>query len=184
MSKPAVFIDRDGTINVEKNYLHRYEDWEWTPGAIDAIKALNDAGYLVIVVTNQAGIARGMYGDDDVELLHKQVDQELASHGAHVDGYYYCPHHPDHGEIRECECRKPEPGMLFEAQRDHDIDMSLSYMIGDKLSDVEAGMAAQVKSILVTTGYGAESASKLPPGACTAANLSEAVQVILRASQK
>ena len=184
MSKPAVFIDRDGTINVEKNYLHRYEDWEWTPGAINAIKVLNDAGFLVIVVTNQAGVARGMYGEDDILRLHEQVDRELASHGAHVDGYYYCPHHPDHGETRECECRKPEPGMLLEAQRDHDIDMNSSYMIGDKLSDVEAGMAAHVKSILVTTGYGAEAAAKLPPDAHTAANLSEAVQMILRESQK
>ena len=155
MSRRAVFLDRDGTINVEKNYLHRMEDWEWIPGAVDAIRELNHAGYLVIVVTNQAGIARGMYSEEDVRTLHRTIDSELAGRDAHIDAYYYCPHHPDHGGRISCDCRKPAPGMILRAARDWDIDLSRSYMVGDKPADMEAGLAAGVTPIVVATGYGA-----------------------------
>ena len=154
MSRAAVFLDRDGTINVEKQHLYRYEDWEWIPGAIDAIKMFNANGFLVIVVSNQAGIARGLYSELDVRLLHEKVDLELCSQGAKINAYYYCPHHPEFGNKIVCGCRKPAPGLLFRAQKDWGIELSRSFMIGDKADDVKAAQAAGVKSILVSTGYG------------------------------
>lgn len=149
---PAVFLDRDGTINVEKNYLYRIEDWEWIPGAQDSIKMLRETGYLVVVISNQAGIARGLYSTGDVDLLHAHVQQELAMHGTCIDSFYYCPHHPDLDDL--CTCRKPAPGMLLQAAKDLNIDLSASWMIGDKAIDVFAGHAAGAKSMLVKSGYG------------------------------
>lgn len=156
MSRPAVFLDRDGTINVEKEYLHRIEDWEWIPGAIEAIRLINRMGYLAIVVTNQAGIARGYYDEAAVHSLHDQVDALLASEGARIDAYYYCPHHPEFGDVRVCECRKPGTGMLMAAQRDFDIDLENSYLIGDKALDIESAQKMDVRPILIMTGYGKE----------------------------
>lgn len=154
MGRPAVFLDRDGTINVEKEYLHRVEDWEWIPGAIEAIRLINRMGYLAVVVTNQAGIARGYYDEAVVHALHRQVDAWLAEQDAWIDAYYICPHHPQYGEIRNCRCRKPAPGMLQVAQRDLNIDLAQSWLVGDKLSDIEAAQSVGVTPILVETGYG------------------------------
>jgi len=156
MSAAAVFLDRDGTINVERHHLHRYEDWEWIPGAIEAIKKFNEKGFLVIVISNQAGIARGLYHEFDVRLLHERVNDELCRQGTKIDAYYYCPHHPEFGDKMVCDCRKPAPGLLFRAQEDWGIELSRSFMIGDKADDVKAGEAAGVTSILVSTGYGIE----------------------------
>lgn len=161
MSTPAIFLDRDGTLNIEKEYLHRIEDWEWIPGAVEAIRLINGMGYLAIVVTNQAGVARGYYTDADVLSLHSKVDNMLRLAGAKIDAYYYCPHHPEHGDHRSCHCRKPEPGMLLAAQRDWNLDLKKSYMIGDKAIDVEAGLRARVSPILVLTGYGKEEQKKV-----------------------
>jgi D-glycero-D-manno-heptose 1,7-bisphosphate phosphatase len=152
--RPAAFLDRDGTLNVEKNYLYRIEDWEWIPGAVDAIAQLNDAGYAVIVVTNQAGIARGLYGESDLQDLHLMVDADVRRAGARVDGFYFCPHHPEHGARVACHCRKPEPGMLLQAAADHALDLGRSFMIGDRESDIEAGRRCGAQSLLVATGYG------------------------------
>lgn len=152
MTNRAVFLDRDGTLNVDKGYVHRIEDWEWIPGAIDAIAALKKAGFLVIVVTNQAGIARGYYDEADVINLHARINEELKGHGAVIDGFYYCRHHPEFGIV--CKCRKPMPGLIYEASRNLDIDLGRSWLVGDKASDIQAGLAAGVKSILVLTGYG------------------------------
>lgn len=149
---PAVFLDRDGTINIEKNYLHSVQDWEWVPGAQAAIKLLRDSGYLIVVVSNQAGIARGYYTSADVITLHLHVREELLEAGAGVDAYYWCPHHPDFGS--GCNCRKPAPGMLLQAVKDLNIDLAASWMVGDKAIDVQAGLAAGVNSLLVQTGYG------------------------------
>ena len=150
----AVFLDRDGTINIEKQYLYRYEDWEWIAGAIGAIKKFNEAGVLVIVITNQAGVARGMYNRADVDFLHERVSKELQTYGAHIDAYYYCPHHPEFGNKMACSCRKPAPGLLFKAQKEWDIDLNRSAIFGDKASDIKAGQAAGVELFLVSTGYG------------------------------
>jgi len=177
VTNKAVFLDRDGTLNVDKEYVHRIEDWEWIPGAIDAIVALRKAGFLVIVVTNQAGIARGYYTGADVANLHAWVNEELKSHDAAIDGFYYCPHHPEHSG--ECDCRKPMPGMLYEAKQDFDIDFSRSWLVGDKVGDIQAGLAAGVKSILVLTGYGTEHRALLGEEIVCTADMAAASRFIL-----
>jgi D-glycero-D-manno-heptose 1,7-bisphosphate phosphatase len=159
--KRAVFLDRDGTINVEKDYLYQLHDFEFIDGVADAIRLLNDSGYFVVVVTNQSGVARGYYTEEDVELLHRHIDAELEKTGARVDAWLYCPHHPDgRGSYSlPCDCRKPLPGMLKEAARRYDIDLESSVMIGDKLADIGAGISAGCRTILVRTGYGADQES-------------------------
>lgn len=152
LAMPAIFLDRDGTINVEKNYLYRVSDWEWIPGAKEAIKQFKQSGYRVVVVSNQAGIARGMFASSDVERLHAFVQQELACIGTQIDAFYYCPHHPEFGG--PCSCRKPAPGMLLQAALDLNLNLAHSWMIGDKQLDVHAGLAAGVSTAMVGTGYG------------------------------
>jgi len=164
--RPAVFLDRDGTINLEKGYLFRIEDFEFVPGAPEAIRLLNEAGFLVVVVTNQSGVARGYYGEAEVAALHRQIEDRLAGFGARVDAWFYCPHHPaGTGDYAvSCSCRKPLPGMLLEAASRLDIDLSNSVMIGDKLADLEAAIAAGCRPILVRSGYGAEEEMRLTAG--------------------
>lgn len=177
----AVFLDRDGTINVERDYLFRCEDFEFISGVPQAIKKLNDAGFLVIVVTNQSGVARGYYSELDVKRLHDFVEQQLAQHGARVDGFYYCPHHPEkgvHPYRSDCRCRKGEPGMLLDAAHDFNIDLSQSYIVGDKLADVEAGLAVDSTPILVLTGHGEKEQKKIPPATQVCSDLSSAVDFI------
>lgn len=152
----AVFLDRDGTINVDKGYVHRIEDWEWLPGAVEGIRNLNSVGLPVIVISNQAGVARGYYDEAAINALHAHVDAELARQGARIDAYYYCPHHPEYGPA--CQCRKPQPGMLLRARDEHSLDLGRSFMIGDKLSDAAAASAAGVQPLMVETGYGAREA--------------------------
>ena len=178
--RSAVFLDRDGTLNIEKNYLYRFEDWEWIPSAVDAIRQINTLGYLAVVVTNQAGIARGYYSEEAVGCLHRKINQLLADEGAKIDAFYVCPHHPEHGNVRDCDCRKPGIGMLSQAQRDLSIDFKTSWLIGDKLSDIEAGSIAGVKSILVRTGYGAKVCLNLMPGILCKRDVLEAVRWIER----
>jgi D-glycero-D-manno-heptose 1,7-bisphosphate phosphatase len=164
MKQPAVFLDRDGTINIEKQYLFRVEDLELLPGAAEGIALLCRAGYRIIVASNQSGIGRGYYTEDDVQHLHRHLDQILNQYGAWVDAYYYCPHHPEQaiGEFRtECDCRKPLPGMLLQAAADLEVELASSFMVGDKLVDVHAGRAAGCIPILVRTGYGAAEETKL-----------------------
>lgn len=145
----AVFLDRDGTINVDTSYLYKPEDFVWIKGAREAIKYAHDKGYLVIVVTNQSGIARGYYTEDDVLALHKFINDELQKINTKIDAFYYCPHHIE-GSIDkykiECECRKPKSGMLLKAAVDFDIDLSKSFMFGDREKDKNAGENAGVKS--------------------------------------
>jgi D-glycero-D-manno-heptose 1,7-bisphosphate phosphatase len=157
LMKRAVFLDRDGTINIEKEYLYRANDLEFISGAPEAVQLLNQAGIMVVVVTNQSGVARGYYTEDDVENLHRHIARELERSEAHIDAWLYCPHHPSgRGSYAlPCDCRKPLPGMLLEAARRYDIDLENSTMIGDKLADIEAGKAAGCRTILVRTGYGA-----------------------------
>ena len=121
MHKCAVFLDRDGTINLDKGYVHRIEDWEWIPWAINAIVALKKAGYLVVIITNQAGIARVLYGETDMIALHILVNEQLKLYGVEIDGFFHCPHHPEFFEIRECECRKPKPGMIIDASKEFNL---------------------------------------------------------------
>jgi D-glycero-D-manno-heptose 1,7-bisphosphate phosphatase len=174
----AIFLDRDGTINVEKGYLYRHEDWEWIPGAVDAIRRLNELGYLVIVVTNQAGVARGFYGDEEVLSLHDKVHAELFRAGARIDDFFYCPHHPEYGGRVSCQCRKPKPGMLLRAAERHRIDPRRSYLIGDRESDMEAAQAAGVRPLLVATGYGQRTREECAPEAAFFPSIVEAVAFI------
>jgi D-glycero-D-manno-heptose 1,7-bisphosphate phosphatase len=146
----AVFLDRDGTINEEVDYLDDPERLRLIPGAGEAIRLLKNAGIPVIVVSNQSGVGRGYFSKATVEAIHQQLAKRLAMHGACVDAIYYCPHHPDEG----CECRKPKAGMLLQAARKHGIDTRRAFMVGDKVSDLDAGREVGCRTLLVLTGYG------------------------------
>lgn len=178
MGKKAVFLDRDGTINVDKHYLYDFALWEWIPGAVEAIRMFNRSGWLVIVVSNQAGVARGLYSEAHIKTLHAKVDEQLAASGARIDAYYYCPHHPEFGEKVQCTCRKPQPGLLLQGKRDWDIDLTASYLIGDKLSDIEAALVAGVMPILVGTGYGAQERARLKGNCIYVRDLAAAAELI------
>lgn len=158
--RPAVFLDRDGTLLEEAGYLDRLERLVFFPFAIDAVRLLNRAGYAVVLVTNQSGVGRGMYDEAFVVEAHRTIDRTVAAGGARIEGYYYCPHHPL-AEIeayrRQCDCRKPAPGMMRRAAADLDLDLARSFAIGDKWTDVQAGIAAGARGILVRTGYGRSS---------------------------
>ncbi|VTR93122.1 -heptose -bisphosphate phosphatase : D,D-heptose 1,7-bisphosphate phosphatase OS=Geobacter metallireducens (strain GS-15 / ATCC 53774 / DSM 7210) GN=gmhB PE=3 SV=1: Hydrolase_6: Hydrolase_like [Gemmata massiliana] len=159
MSREAVFLDRDGTLIEEVNHLSSPDQVRLIPGAAEAVRRLNDAGVLVIVITNQSGVARGYFPESRLSAVHDRVSELLAAHGAKVDAYYYCPHHPTEGigAYRvTCTCRKPKPGMLLTAARDFDIDLARSWMVGDKVCDSGAGDAAGCRSVLVRTGHGRE----------------------------
>lgn len=159
----AIFLDRDGTINKYVGFLRNIEDFELIPGITDAIKKINNSGYLCIVVTNQPVIARGEVSTAELEEIHNKMETLLGLEGAYVDGLYYCPHHPQKGyegeipELKiECGCRKPKPGMLLKAVKDFNIDLSQSFMVGDGENDVKSAIAAGCKAILVN-GYGTDS---------------------------
>lgn len=157
--RPVIFLDRDGTINEEVHYLHRPEDLKVLPGVPQAVRRFREAGYLMVVITNQAGIGRGYYTEKDLKILNEYLNQVLAEEQAHIDGFYFCPHHPEHGigkYKKACRCRKPDIGMFEQAQKDFPVDKSRSYMIGDKLIDTQAGHNFGIRSVLVGTGYGAE----------------------------
>ena len=158
MSERAAFIDRDGVLNAERGFVHRIEDFELLPGALEALEALQRAGYRRVVVTNQSGIARGLYTEADFERLMGDVRARLRAEGITFDAVEYCPHLPDAPlpeYRRACECRKPEPGMLLKAIRTLDIDPGASFLVGDRISDVQAGRAAGVaQCFLVRSGYG------------------------------
>ena len=143
----AVFLDRDGTLNKDVGYVHRKEDWQWLPGVAEALKRLRAVGYVLVVVSNQSGIARGMYDREALRLLEEWVNAELSAKNAAIDAWYYCPHLPE--ITGPCECRKPEPGLLLQAARDLDLDLANSWMIGDRVRDVQAGLAAGCQSILL-----------------------------------
>jgi D-glycero-D-manno-heptose 1,7-bisphosphate phosphatase len=150
MSSPAVFLDRDGTINEEKEYPDRLNQICIFPQAAPAIRRLNEAGLKVVVVTNQSGVARKYFPLAFVHEVHRYINERLAAAGAQLDGLYVCPHHPEDG----CPCRKPKPELILRAARDLDLDLKHSYLVGDRFNDVETAANAGVKGILVLTGYG------------------------------
>lgn len=157
MSRKAAFIDRDGVLNEERAFVHRIEEFAFVPGAIEALRRLEAAGYLLVVVTNQSGIARGLYSEADYLALTEHIQQRLRAEGISLDAVEYCPHLPDAPVARyrlECDCRKPKPGMLMRAIRALDIEPGASFLVGDRLSDLEAGRAAGIgRCFLVRTGY-------------------------------
>lgn len=157
MSQPAVFLDRDGTINEQMGYVNHPGRFVLLPGAAQGIRRLNQSGFLVIVVSNQSGVARGYFPIDLVHEVHELMRRELAAGGAVLDEVLFCPHYPG-GQVAEyaveCGCRKPKPGMIIEAESRFHIDMSRSYVVGDRFSDLELAASRGLKGVLVETGYG------------------------------
>ncbi|WP_392564892.1 D-glycero-beta-D-manno-heptose 1,7-bisphosphate 7-phosphatase [Orbus wheelerorum] len=148
--KPAIFLDRDGTINIDYNYVHKIDDFHFIDGVIEAMAELKKMGYLLVITTNQSGIARKIFSQEQFDTLTQWMDWSLIDRGVEIDGVYYCPHDPIDSD---CECRKPKPGMIFTAQKDLDIDIANSYMVGDRVSDLVSGKNAGVKkTVLVRTG--------------------------------
>src|SRR6185436_18741719 len=156
--KPALFLDRDGVLNVEVAYLRRPQDVVLIPGAARALSELNVAGIPVIVVSNQSGLARGLLEEQDLQAVQTELARQLARGGARVDAWYHCPYHPEFPNRYAASApdRKPEPGMLFRAAREQALHLGQSIVVGDKLSDLEAGGRAGCRSVLVRTGYGAD----------------------------
>jgi D-glycero-D-manno-heptose 1,7-bisphosphate phosphatase len=184
MKARAAFIDRDGVINEERNYVHRIDDFVLLPGVIEGLALLRRAGFHLVVVTNQAGIARGYYGPAELERLHAHLADLLAAHGLRFDAIYHCPHHPQGSTPElavECDCRKPAPGMLLQAAREFDLDLSSSVLIGDKLSDIQAGRAAGVgRTVVVESGHALEPEARSLAD-FTAAGLLEAARLLTAA---
>jgi D-glycero-D-manno-heptose 1,7-bisphosphate phosphatase len=143
----ALFLDRDGVINIDKGYVHKIEDFEFIEGIFDLCKSYQDKGYLIIVITNQAGIARGYYTEEDFLKLSEWMKKEFAKRNVIITDIFYCPHHPDF--TGECECRKPKPGMILKAAKKYNIDLSESILIGDKITDIEAGKRAGIKNCYI-----------------------------------
>jgi histidinol-phosphate phosphatase family protein len=178
----AVFLDRDGTVNKEVHYLHHPDELRLIPGAAEAIRLLNQAQVPAILVTNQSGIGRGRFPKSAMEAVHEELCRQLGSEGAHLDAIYFCPHRPDEC----CDCRKPAPGLLIQAAREGNLDLTRSVIVGDKHCDLEAGRRAGCRTGLVRTGYGAEVQQELatagtPPN-FVGADLLDVVRRILAAS--
>ena len=180
MSRPALFLDRDGVINVDHGYVHKPEDVEFVDGIFELVAAAKKAGCLVVVVTNQAGIGRGYYSEADFHKLMDWMKASFAELGGQIDAVYFCPFHPEHGigeYRRESDCRKPGPGMLLQAQRDLNIDMGRSIFVGDKPSDMAAGRAARVRTLLHLGGMAVDE------GCLPLQRLAEALPYLVSASR-
>jgi D-glycero-D-manno-heptose 1,7-bisphosphate phosphatase len=157
MKRRAVFMDRDGTISEEVGYVNHPARYRVFPYSGEAVRLLNEAGWLAILVTNQAGVARGYFTEDVITAVHSVLTDELEKKGARLDAIYYCAHHPSVGEEpyrSDCDCRKPKPGLIERAARDFEIDLSQSWMIGDRYSDIELARNAHVRACFVLSGYG------------------------------
>ncbi len=182
----AIFLDRDGTINEYVGFLRKEEDFRLIPGVSEAIKKINNSGYLAIVVTNQPVIARGEVTEEELEEIHKKMETLLGLDGAYIDDIYYCPHHPDKGfegeipELKiECDCRKPKTGMLEKAAREHNIDLSSSIMIGDSTLDIKMAENAGMQSILLKTGQKGEDGKYDVSPTLIAEDLNDAINKII-----
>ena len=183
----AVFLDRDGVVNIEVHRLARPDQLELIEGSGEAIHRLNEAGIQVFLVTNQAVVARGICTEDDLDMIHQRLTEMLVHAGAVIDDIYYCPHHPE-GKIEKyrqhCSCRKPGTGMLKQAAREHDLDLSRCVMIGDRTGDIEAATRAGCRSILVSTGYGGSDRLYTAEPTWSARDLAAAVQLVLEGTGK
>jgi histidinol-phosphate phosphatase family protein len=181
----AVFLDRDGTMIEDVGYLDRLERLKLFSYTVDAIRLLNRAGFRIVVVTSQAGIANGVITEDFVREAHQEITRRVAAGGGRIDAYYYCPHSTTAvvAEYRtDCDCRKPKPGMIHSAERDLSLNLERSFVVGDRWRDIEMGQAAGIQAILVETGYGRTEALRRPPHippVRVAANLIEAASWIL-----
>jgi len=159
MHGKALFLDRDGTINEEVHYLSSPDQLRLIPGTAAALRLLAGSGWRFFVITNQAGIARGLLNENDVAAIHSRLDRMLRAEGVAIEDFYYCPHHPDHGPAlyrKNCSCRKPGLGMLHKAAREHGLELKDALVVGDRLSDIRCGLALNGRAVLVRTGYGKE----------------------------
>jgi histidinol-phosphate phosphatase family protein len=184
--RPAAFLDRDGVINREVNLLHHPSQLELLPGAANAIRRLNEAGWLAIVITNQPVVARGLCDESQLRVIHDKLETLLGREGAYLDAIYYCPHHPDRGYPGEnpvykvaCGCRKPATGLLEAAQREFRIDLARSVFVGDTARDIQTGHNAGIRTVLVRTGYGPEQSCSESSPTYRCADLGAAVEWIL-----
>ena len=178
-----MFLDRDGTLIEEVGYLDRIDRVRFFPYSVDAVRLLNRAGMAVIVATNQAGIARGFFDEAFVEATHRSISETLGTGGARIDGFYFCPHHPEAGAgayRQACDCRKPQPGLLRRAAAEHQIDLGQSFVVGDRAHDITAGTTVGAQGVLVRTGYGGRVERSGHGAAAVADNLMGAVSWILR----
>jgi D-glycero-D-manno-heptose 1,7-bisphosphate phosphatase len=190
--QPAVFLDRDGTINEQMGYVNHISRFQILPGVTEAIRALNEARIPVVVATNQSGLARGYFPEELLTAVHEKMVSHLAEHGAHVDGIYICPHHPEAKQEKyrlNCDCRKPKPGLLVRAAAEMGLDLARSFVVGDRWSDLKTAAACGATPVLVLTGYGRGDAQYIGPTqevqpAFIGADLAEAVQWILEAVMK
>ncbi|WP_432459014.1 D-glycero-beta-D-manno-heptose 1,7-bisphosphate 7-phosphatase [Agarivorans sp. QJM3NY_25] len=183
MKQAAVFLDRDGVINHDHGYVSKVDDFEFIEGAIEAMQQLKKAGWLLVVVTNQAGIARGYFSEQQFLSLTEWMDWSLADRGVDLDGIYFCPHHKDYGseDYRiDCNCRKPKPGMLLEAAKELDIDLTNSWLVGDKGSDLLAAKNAGVSNRILVKGQYSLKAEELQLASSQVSSLKEAVSIILQ----
>lgn len=178
----TVFVDRDGVIIEDGDYVHRVEDLKFIPGAVDGLKELNAAGFQIIIVTNQAGIARGYFTEEEYHAFSGHLLGELEKGGVGISGVYFCPHHPTEGVgiyRVDCRCRKPRTGMLQMASNEHSVDVPSSWLIGDKSSDIKAGRDFGLRTILVRTGYGGKDGQCAAEPDYDAADMLEAARLIL-----
>ena len=180
--RPAVFLDRDGTLIQERDYLADPAGVLLLDGVPEALRRLRVAGYVLVVVTNQSGIARGLYSLADYRAVAQRVDEVLDGEGVLPDATYFCPHHPEF--TGPCECRKPRPGMYLRAEKDLDLDLPASYFVGDRVKDVLPALELRGTGILVRTGYGESEAGNVPVGVRVAESLSQAADLILGAREK
>lgn len=182
--RKAAFLDRDGVINLDRAYVHCWDEFEFVPGAVDAMRRLREAGYTLVVVTNQSGLARGMYTEAQYQALTAQMRQALAEAGAEVAGVYHCPHHPK-GKVPElavdCDCRKPEPGMILQAAQELGLSLADSIMVGDKPSDIQAARAAGVGKAYIVQSDNDESTDDLAGADAAYADLRSCVDSLLPA---
>ena len=184
----AVFLDRDGTVIRQVELMHQVKDMSVLPGVSKALKLLNDRGIPVILVTNQPVVARGISSEEEVSIVHEELKRRLKRKGARIDAIYFCPHHPNATMARyreRCSCRKPEPGMILLAAKEHGIDLKYSVMIGDTTQDIEAGHRAGVRTILVQTGHGGRDPWQYRSAPdWEAPNLLQAIQIWLAVGQR
>ncbi len=183
MPSYAIFLDRDGTLNEDPGYLGNPNQVKLLPGVGTTLSFLkNELGFKLIVISNQSGIARGLITKEMVESVNEKINELLAEYNVLIDAFYYCPSHPDFNDEDECICRKPSPEMVFQAAKDNNVDIKGSYFIGDAVSDVECGINAGLKTILVMTGYGKESFSSLKKQnkfpTFVAQNITEVISII------
>jgi D-glycero-D-manno-heptose 1,7-bisphosphate phosphatase len=187
MKKKAVFLDRDGNINEDVGYPDSYERIKIYPYSYDAVKKINQSGFLAVIITNQSGVGRGLIPERELQMIHRRMERSFKRQGAHIDKIYYCPHylHSSNPKYqKDCQCRKPNPGMALKAAKELDIDLSQSYMIGDKVDDILFGIHIGATPILVLTGFGKKSKTQLEQKkirpAHVAKNLLDAVNWILK----